>query len=105
MHFFFFNTDAYYSCLLIFLFYDSAFQPTGLAKGGVGKESSITEEEMEPPADGEMRLGELEISFHSETFSRGLKPLSNCVTHLLHNCTTRHVLCSDYVRISGGFSI
>ncbi|XP_030197721.1 histone-lysine N-methyltransferase EHMT1 isoform X1 [Gadus morhua] len=32
-------------------------EPTGLAKGGVGKESSITEEEMEPPADGEMRLG------------------------------------------------
>ncbi|CAL8317821.1 unnamed protein product [Lota lota] len=32
-------------------------EPTGLAKGGVGKEPSAPEEEMEPPADGEMRLG------------------------------------------------
>ena len=86
------------------LFDDPAFQPTGLAKGGVGKESSTTEEEMEPPADErEMRLGELESPFlpFRVPLSR-FKPALLTSLLLMYRITSllMGVPCTDYVCLS-----
>ena len=86
------------------LFDDPAFQPTGLAKGGVGKESSTTEEEMEPPAnEREMRLGELESPFlpFRVPLSR-FKPALLTSLLLMYRITSllMGVPCTDYVCLS-----